>query len=103
MLTGHPPYTGATQQETIARIQRGTYLKPHAVNPEVHKRLTALVHKALRRKPRDRYQSADEFEAAISGFLHAAGLHPTAARLAALVDERVTEDRPEEIASRRLT
>jgi hypothetical protein len=85
----------------VARINHGVYPKPHVVNKDVDRRLTPVVHKALRKKPGDRYETADEMHAAIADFLHDARLRPNAAQLAGLVTERITEDRLAEIVSRR--
>ncbi len=67
MLTGEPPFTGATAQAIVARVvteqPRNLTAQRHTVPPE----LEAAVLTALEKLPADRYASAAEFAAALTG------------------------------------
>jgi len=67
MLTGEPPFTGATAQAIVARVvteqPRNLTAQRHTIPPE----LEAAVLTALEKLPADRYASAAEFAAALTG------------------------------------
>jgi serine/threonine-protein kinase len=67
MLTGEPPFTGATAQAIVARVvteqPRSLTTQRRTVPPEVE----AAVFTALEKLPADRYATAAEFSAALSG------------------------------------
>jgi serine/threonine protein kinase len=76
-LAGVPAFVGATQQAVIA--QRFT-TEPRSVSvyrPKVSPRLEAVLTKALATAPADRYQTADEFAAALSSAQAAPGTRRT--------------------------
>ena len=67
MLAGEPPFTGPTAQAIVARVMteepRALTLQRHTVPPHVE----AAVLTALEKLPADRFASAAEFSAALSG------------------------------------
>jgi serine/threonine-protein kinase len=67
MLAGEPPFAGSTPLETIARSvgEQATPLrsKVEGVPPDVER----AVHKALGKKPKDRYETAEAFAEALAG------------------------------------
>ena len=80
MLAGRPPFAGPTAQATIAR--RFTMPPPplNSVRSDVAPELEAAIRRALATSPRERFQTAEEFMAALTlapGYGHAV---PRAAR-----------------------
>ncbi len=65
LLTGKPPYEGDTL-EIIARVRRGEFAPPRAVNPSIDRALEAICLKAMAMRPEVRYPSgralADDIE-----------------------------------------
>jgi eukaryotic-like serine/threonine-protein kinase len=66
MLTGEPPFTGATAQAIVARVltepPRGLTLQRHTIPPHVE----AAVLRALEKLPADRFATAGEFAVVLS-------------------------------------
>jgi serine/threonine-protein kinase len=66
MLTGEPPFTGATAQVVIEKVKNERPPPPSSVRETVSPRVEAAVLKALAKLPADRFQSAAEFAAALA-------------------------------------
>jgi serine/threonine-protein kinase len=60
MATGRAPFRGASSADTLASILRGEPTSPRHLNPEVPRRLEAVIGKCLEKDLQDRYPSADE-------------------------------------------
>ncbi len=60
LLTGHPPFRGATQMETVRMVLEKEPVSPRALNSEVGRELEAVCLKCLRKEPGQRYGSAAE-------------------------------------------
>lgn len=60
LLTGRCPYTAPSQAETIRKIREGQLIRPQKLQPDIPKRLDAIVARMLARNQDDRYQSANE-------------------------------------------
>ena len=58
VLTGKPPFEGATPEEVRRRVAAGNPRSPRALNPRVDKRLEAVCLKCLQKDPARRYASA---------------------------------------------
>jgi serine/threonine protein kinase len=58
MLTGHPPFDGATPAETIAQVLRDEPLSPSQLRPRLPRDLVTVCLKCLEKSPRQRYASA---------------------------------------------
>jgi serine/threonine-protein kinase len=56
MLTGKTPFPGSFTAETISLIHKGRYLPPGRLNPKISRVLRKVVRKAMRARPRRRYQ-----------------------------------------------
>lgn len=65
LLTGEPPFTGATPREVAARIREGKLVRPRNLQRGIPAPLDAAVLKLMARRPPDRYQTAAEFLAAV--------------------------------------
>jgi DNA-binding SARP family transcriptional activator len=67
MLTGEPPFTGATPQAIIARHAADPVPSLRTVRGDVSPELEAAVRKALAKAPGDRYASAAAFAESLRG------------------------------------
>jgi serine/threonine-protein kinase len=65
MLSGEPPYTGATPQAVLAKSLTQEVVPLPKVRPGIHPQVAAVVAKAMARRPADRYPSAVELEEAL--------------------------------------
>lgn len=77
LLTGRPPFTGTTWQETIGRVSQQVPHRPQILNPLVHKDLDTICLKCLEKDPLHRYASAEALAEDLERWL--AG-HPILAR-----------------------
>ena len=59
MLTGRPPYQGATVLETIDFVQRQEPVPPRRLNPKIPSDLETICLKCLEKDPARRYASAE--------------------------------------------
>lgn len=60
MLTGRPPFVGATWGETMRQARDHAPVTPHSLNANVDRGLEAVCLKCLEKKPEHRYQTATE-------------------------------------------
>lgn len=67
-LCGYLPFTGDGIAATIVRIMSQEELPLMSMNPAISAEISGCVSRALRKKPRDRYRSVNEF---IRDFKHA--------------------------------
>jgi serine/threonine-protein kinase len=61
MLTGEPPYTGATPQVIMARHIQAPVPSVRLLRPNVPEALESAIHRALSKVPADRYATAQDF------------------------------------------
>jgi tRNA A-37 threonylcarbamoyl transferase component Bud32 len=66
MLTGEPPFTGATVQAIIAKVMAERPVPPSTVRDTVSPNVEAAVLTALAKLPADRFGSASEFASALT-------------------------------------
>jgi serine/threonine protein kinase len=59
MLTGRPPYQGATVVETIDLVQRQEPVPPRRLNPRIPRDLETICLKCVEKDPSRRYASAE--------------------------------------------
>ena len=69
LLTGHAPFEGGTQVETIIRVLHDQPVSPRQINKLVAKDLAIICLKCLEKDPSFRYQTAAEFADDIGRFL----------------------------------
>ena len=67
MLTGEPPFTGATMQAILAKVMSAEPERPTLVRKSIPPRVEAAVLRALNKLPADRFATAAEFSAALAG------------------------------------
>ena len=60
MVTRARPFEGPTDLETLLRVQKGDFRPPEETSPDLPPEVAAVVARAMRKEPADRYQSADE-------------------------------------------
>jgi serine/threonine protein kinase len=60
MVTRSRPFEGPTDLETLLRVQKGDFRPPEETSPDLPPEVAAVVARAMRKEPADRYQSADE-------------------------------------------
>ena len=61
MLTGHPPFCGATPAELIANRLHAHPMPPRLANPAISPQLQEILYRALERRPQRRYRATREF------------------------------------------
>ena len=67
MLAGHPPFTGTTAQEILARHSMDEVPSLSAARPGVPSHLVRTVGAALAKTPADRFSGAAQFASALAG------------------------------------
>ena len=77
MLAGKPPFTGDSPVAVAYQHVSELAPAPDAVNPDVPREIAAIAEHAIRKKPDDRYQTADEFRTDLLRYL--GGNEPIAA------------------------
>lgn len=76
MLTGEPPYRGATQM-VLHQIVADEPVSPRKLNPDIPRDLETICLKGMQKAPDARYQSARALAEDLDRFLHG---HPVKAR-----------------------
>jgi serine/threonine-protein kinase len=66
MLTGEPPFTGATVQAIVAKVLTEKPMSPTAVRDTVPRHVEATISKALAKLPADRFATAAQFADALA-------------------------------------
>ena len=86
MLTGEPPFTGATVQAIVAKVMHERPVPPSSIRDTVPPQVEAAVLKALAKLPADRFTTPSEFAARLvttsadSGFPGAASFNASLSR-----------------------
>jgi tRNA A-37 threonylcarbamoyl transferase component Bud32 len=60
LMTRTRPFEGPTDLETLLRVQKGDFAPPEATAPDLEPEVAAIINRAMRHDPADRYQNADE-------------------------------------------
>jgi serine/threonine-protein kinase len=77
MLAAKPPFTGESPVAVAYQHVSEPAPAPDAINPDIPREIAAITEHAIRKKPEDRYQTADEFRADLLRYL--SGNEPIAA------------------------
>lgn len=67
-LVGQPPFEAGTVSDVIAQVVACTYTKPRAIEPSIPRAVEAIIERALRRRPEDRFASMRDLGAAFLPF-----------------------------------
>jgi serine/threonine protein kinase len=65
LLTGHPPFEGATYAVLVAKLLTQMPTPINQLRPDLSAQLVAAVHRGLEKEPMHRFGSAQEFVAAL--------------------------------------
>ncbi len=60
LMTRSRPFEGPTDLETLLRVQKGDFTPPEAASPDLEPEVAAIINKAMRHDPAERYQNAEE-------------------------------------------
>jgi serine/threonine protein kinase len=66
-LTGRKPFEGDDPFALAAAIREGRYEPPTAFDPDADAEISAVIERAMRRDPTERYESAEAMAAALLG------------------------------------
>jgi eukaryotic-like serine/threonine-protein kinase len=69
ILTGHPPFDGATAHEIIGKAMKEEVRPVEIVCKEAPRDLASIAEKALRRKKSERYRSAQDLSNDVTAFM----------------------------------
>jgi serine/threonine protein kinase len=94
MLAGRRLFLGETDYATVKLIQHANIPRLMPLNNSVDETFEELLLKALTRAPEDRYQSAQDFGDALTGYLFARQLKVTHYDIAKLVNSAISDDVP---------
>jgi serine/threonine-protein kinase len=60
LMTRSRPFEGPTDLETLLRVQKGDFTPAEATAPDLEPEVAAVISRAMRTDPAERYQTADE-------------------------------------------
>ncbi|HLK91665.1 MAG TPA: serine/threonine-protein kinase [Polyangia bacterium] len=72
LVTRARPFEGPSDLETLLRVQKGDFRAPEEAAPDLPPEVAAVVSRAMRKEPEERYQSADEMLADVERVLRTA-------------------------------
>jgi tRNA A-37 threonylcarbamoyl transferase component Bud32 len=82
LLTGCPPFRGATVLETLSQVIQSPPVPPRALTPSVPRDLETICLKCLEKSPTMRFSSAKDLAEELRRFLHGEGILSSSQRLA---------------------
>jgi serine/threonine protein kinase len=76
LLTGRPPFEGASALEVITKHRTEPIVRPEAIVKRISPELSEIVLKMVAKRPEDRYQNVPELIRALEGFMGIKGGGP---------------------------
>lgn len=67
-LTGRPPFSGESVQQTMLAVMSGEPARPRSINPEIPEELELVIQRAMAANPAERFQTLEELDAAFAHF-----------------------------------
>ncbi|MBK6847952.1 MAG: serine/threonine protein kinase [Proteobacteria bacterium] len=92
MCTGERLFTGSSDLAVLDKVRNAIVPRPSQHNPEVPPELEAIVMRALRREPAERFQDAGAMQQALRGYLAQQPTAWTAETLAAATQAMFKDD-----------
>ena len=86
-MVGHLPFQGANPAQVLRRVLDGQYASAEMERPEIGKRLSMIVDRALAHDPAGRYESASAMQAELAAELKRVGIDSPARELEAYFDD----------------
>jgi eukaryotic-like serine/threonine-protein kinase len=80
VLTGEPPFKGATLMDTVLQVVSDQMPDVRKYKPDVDSSIESICLKALRKRPDERYSSANAFADALEGYLRGKAAAPARPR-----------------------
>ncbi|MCL4234138.1 MAG: serine/threonine protein kinase, partial [Deltaproteobacteria bacterium] len=102
MLVGSRLFDGGDTRQILAKVAEARVPRPDSLRTELPMRLAAIVLRALRSDPADRFPTAEDFYREVVEFARDAGFALDAATLSTFLRERLT-DHADENARARIT
>jgi dipeptidyl aminopeptidase/acylaminoacyl peptidase len=69
VLTGRPPFEGATSDQILEKVRAGDFHPVRALVPGAPPELAAIAERALQPRPSDRYRDAEELARELSAYV----------------------------------
>lgn len=82
MITGTKPFPSSFSVETLNIIKKGRYISPRKIDKRIPKSVCKLIHKMIRPKAKQRYQSIDGVLKAVKKYLSHYDVHELRVQLA---------------------
>ncbi|MCQ2587881.1 MAG: serine/threonine protein kinase [Treponema sp.] len=69
MITGTKPYPGSFTKDTLKTVKKGKYIKPRKLDKNIPLKIQRLIHKMIRPKAKNRYQSINKVLRVVKNYL----------------------------------
>jgi TonB family protein len=93
MLAREKLFSGDTDLSILEQVRTARIASPSAKNPDIPKRVDAIVLKALARNPEERYQNASDFQRDLESVLYSYSPAPGSADLAIYLHHLQAEEK----------
>ena len=94
MITGTKPYPGTFTLETLNTIKKGKYISPRSIDKTIPHSVCRLIHKMIRPKAKNRFQSIDGVLRHVKSYLSHYDTHELRVQIAKSVYTPKTYDFP---------
>jgi serine/threonine protein kinase len=92
MLTLSEMFIGHSELEVLRKVREASYKPPTQLNPAIPKELEAILQKALKRGPQDRYSSAAEMRNDLESFMVSKNLRFSTSGMSGFMHDMFKED-----------